>query len=129
MPQKPEYEPTDTHQAISYLVEECGEVLAAAGKTLRWGLWSYNPELPVEQREFNIDWLLREMADIDSALSRVRKFIREERRLYNACPDCKGSGFYLGPRLGDEPCHTCKGSGKSVSLENDKDYPHGFFNP
>ena len=72
---KPEYEPTHTHQAIAYLIEECGEVLAAAGKSLRWGLDSVNPELPIEQQEANRDWLLREMKDLAGAVKRVRAFI------------------------------------------------------
>ena len=33
---KPEYEPKDTLQKLGYLIEECGEVLAAAGKSVRW---------------------------------------------------------------------------------------------
>jgi len=47
---KPQYEPKTTEQALGYLVEECGEVLAAVGKTQRWGLESTNPELLPEQR-------------------------------------------------------------------------------
>jgi NTP pyrophosphatase (non-canonical NTP hydrolase) len=40
-----EYEPQTTEQKLGYLVEECGEVLAAVGKTQRWGLDSVNPDL------------------------------------------------------------------------------------
>ena len=29
-PKKPEYEPVDVVQALGYLIEECGETLAAA---------------------------------------------------------------------------------------------------
>jgi hypothetical protein len=43
---KPEYEPQTTEQALGYLVEECGEVLAAVGKTQRWGLDSRDPDDP-----------------------------------------------------------------------------------
>ena len=63
--------------ALACLVEECGEVLAAAGKTQRWGRDSFNPELPPEQRETNRDWLLRELDDLEEAVSRVRKRIKE----------------------------------------------------
>jgi NTP pyrophosphatase (non-canonical NTP hydrolase) len=75
---KPWYEPESAEQAIAYLIEECGEVLSAAGKTLRWGLASVNPELPSEQREENRDWLLREMKDLAGAVKRVRSFLKEE---------------------------------------------------
>jgi len=27
------------------------------------------------------------------------------------CKDCGGDGYYKGPRLGDEPCPTCRGTG------------------
>ena len=73
---KPEYEPASAEQAIAYLIEECGEVLAAAGKSLRRGLDSYNPELAPEDRELNVDWLLREVADLVGAVKRVREFLR-----------------------------------------------------
>lgn len=72
---KAEYEPADTEQAIAYLIEECGEVLAAAGKSLRWGLESFNPELPIDDRELNSEWLLREMKDLAGAVKRVRAFL------------------------------------------------------
>jgi hypothetical protein len=29
----------------------------------------------------------------------------------NHCRACSGDGYYKGPRLGDEPCPECKGSG------------------
>jgi len=70
---KPQYEPHSIDQKLGYLVEECGEVLAAAGKTLRWGVWSWNPELPQAERETNRDWLLREMADLRGAMDRVER--------------------------------------------------------
>lgn len=69
---KPEYEPKTTLARLGYLVEECGEVLAAAGKTIRWGIDSVNIELPHEQQETNRDWLLRELSDLEGAIQRVR---------------------------------------------------------
>lgn len=75
---KPEYEPVDAAQAIAYLCEECGEVLAAAGKTLRWGVDGTNPELPPVNRETNRAWLLREMKDLAGAVRRVRAFLNED---------------------------------------------------
>jgi hypothetical protein len=74
---KPQYEPKSLTSKLGYLVEECGEVLAAAGKSLRWGLESVNPEIPPEQQETNRDWLLRELADLDGAIQRVRAAVGE----------------------------------------------------
>lgn len=62
-------------QKLGHVVEECGELSAAAGKTIRWGLDSWNPELPPEQRETNRDWLLREMRDLRRAMDRLEKSI------------------------------------------------------
>ena len=56
---------------LAHAVEECGEFLAAAGKTQRWGALSYNPELPPEQREDNVRWLERELADVLEAMHRL----------------------------------------------------------
>ncbi len=70
----PDYVPKTLEQKLGYLIEECGEVLAAAGKTTRWGRESVNPELPKEEQETNADWLLREMRDLERAI----KFVREE---------------------------------------------------
>jgi NTP pyrophosphatase (non-canonical NTP hydrolase) len=57
---------------LAHLVEECGEVLAAAGKTQRWGPRSVNPLLPPDQQEANIDWLMREIGDLANAIDRLR---------------------------------------------------------
>ena len=70
---KPQYEPTTLEQKLGYLVEECGEVMAAVGKSIRWGIESFNPELPAEERETNRDWILRELQDLKGAISRVEK--------------------------------------------------------
>lgn len=56
---------------LGYLVEECGEVLAAAGKTLRWGPQSVNPTIPIPDQEPNIDWLRREFADLKHAIALI----------------------------------------------------------
>lgn len=61
------YKPRSYHQALSRLVEELGEATAAAGKTLRWGPNSVNPELPPEEQEENIDWLRRELKDVQES--------------------------------------------------------------
>lgn len=59
--------------ALGKAVEEAGEFLAAAGKTLRWGWNSYNPELPKAERETNAAWVKREMADLRGALDNLEK--------------------------------------------------------
>lgn len=56
---------------LAHVVEECGEVLAAAGKTQRWGKHSSNPLLPLEQQEINLKWLSRELKDLKEAIDRL----------------------------------------------------------
>lgn len=69
----PEYMPKTPEQRMGYLVEECGEVLHAAGKIQRWGLESYNPELPEAQRETNRQWLARELSNLEAAIAMIRE--------------------------------------------------------
>jgi NTP pyrophosphatase (non-canonical NTP hydrolase) len=57
---------------LAHLIEECGEVIAAAGKTQRWGRDSSNPLLP-EDQETNEQWLRREMGDLVAAWERLLK--------------------------------------------------------
>lgn len=70
---KPEYEPQTLGEKLGYLIEECGEVMAAVGKTLRWGPDGVNPDLPTEQQETNRHWILRELLDLQGAINRVQK--------------------------------------------------------
>lgn len=74
---KKEYKPLTEKQLVGYLIEECGEVQAALGKSVRWGMESYNPELPEDQREYNFQWILRELKDLKRAIRFVEKFIKE----------------------------------------------------
>lgn len=74
---KKEYKPLTEKQMVGYLIEECGEVQAALGKSVRWGMESYNPELPEDQREYNFQWILRELKDLKRAIRFVEKFIKE----------------------------------------------------
>ena len=62
--------------ATAKLVEELGELQAAIGKSMRWGFSSYNPELPVEKRELNVDWVLREIDDVTEAIENFEKELR-----------------------------------------------------
>lgn len=64
--------------ALAHFIEECGEALAAAGKSQRWGMDSVNPELPASQQETNRDWLLRELDDLELTISRLRGAVRSE---------------------------------------------------
>lgn len=63
---------------LSHVIEECGEVLAAAGKTQRWGPKSSNPMLPPEQREENGVWLRRELKDLKQAITRLEDTMDRE---------------------------------------------------
>lgn len=74
---KPQYEPKTREQFYGYLIEECGEVLHAAGKTLRWGELGCNPELPMRDRIPNIQWLRAEMKDLRGALDRMDAFLNK----------------------------------------------------
>lgn len=69
---------------LGYLVEECGEVMAAAGKSIRWGLDSVNPELPPEQQETNAQWLKREFRDLKYAIHLMESHFSEIEKLEQA---------------------------------------------
>lgn len=58
--------------ALGKFIEECGEALAAAGKTVRFGWDSYNHE-PGTSSEDNESWLRREVADLEEAIARLKK--------------------------------------------------------
>ena len=63
---------------LSHFIEECGEALAAAGKTQRWGPAGVNPELPPKEQESNLQWLMREMDDVEEAIGRLRETIEND---------------------------------------------------
>lgn len=52
-------------------IEECAELIAALGKSLRWGWDSVNPDLSPEQQETNASWVRREMQDVRGALDNL----------------------------------------------------------
>lgn len=72
------YEPKTCYESLAHLVEECGEVVQAAGKSLRFGVECYNPELPAEQRELNGAWVLRELGDLKLAIARAEESVALE---------------------------------------------------
>ena len=75
----PRYIVDDFDHCLGHAIEEAGEFLTAAGKTLRWGWISSNPELSPEKQESNLTWMRREMADLRDALARLQKVIDEDR--------------------------------------------------
>lgn len=70
-----QYEPQTREQFYGYAIEEAGEFLHAAGKTLRWGEYSFNPEVPESERVTNLAWLRAEMADLRGALDRLEQHL------------------------------------------------------
>jgi len=71
------YRPRGFDQKIGYLIEECGETMAALGKSIRWGFNSVNPELPVEKQEKNRTWVRRELRDLKRAIRLVEEVIED----------------------------------------------------
>jgi hypothetical protein len=69
------YLPMMLPNKLAQLAEEAGEVVAAVGKTLRFGLDSENPELPDGIREKNRVWLKRELEDLKKAIAKVEEFL------------------------------------------------------
>jgi hypothetical protein len=63
----------DMGDPLGRFIEECGEALAAAGKTVRFGYESVNPDLPACDQETNEDWLQREVEDLQDAIDRLKK--------------------------------------------------------
>jgi len=70
---KKKYLPVSDAGRLAHAAEECGELIAAIGKTLRFGLDSYNPELPLHKRECNKDWVLREIKDVRMAIDALER--------------------------------------------------------
>ncbi len=66
------YRPKTIEAEMGWVVEEAGEVLAAIGKTQRWGLDSANPELPPKDQEKNGDWIARELKDLKKAINMLQ---------------------------------------------------------
>ena len=69
----------DLRQRLAHVQEEAGELVAAVGKTQRWGEYSVNPELPANLQEMNISWIIREWEDLKAAMSRyLEDFAQKE---------------------------------------------------
>lgn len=75
------YMPRGIGATLGYLVEECGEVMAAVGKTQRWGVSGIDPTdaavmVPDGESmrpETNREWILRELADLENAIALTKK--------------------------------------------------------
>lgn len=50
------------------LIEECSELIHALAKCQRFGLQSVNPEIPLEQRITNAEYVKREISDVKQAI-------------------------------------------------------------
>lgn len=67
---------TTDRQFLDHVAEEAAEFLTAYAKMQRWGEDSVNPEVPVEEEETNIDWVHRELDDLEGAVERYRARIK-----------------------------------------------------
>lgn len=74
----PEFLQSGFEKQLAHLVEELGELIAAAGKTQRFGAFSVNPLLPAHEQVSNIVWLKAEMKDVREALDRLQETIERE---------------------------------------------------
>lgn len=83
MPVNPKYLRDDLDSLFSHVIEECGEVIAASGKTLRWGPHSYNPE--INDGPTNVAWLYRELVDLKFTLGRLIPALEDEFNLHDGC--------------------------------------------
>ena len=64
------YKPKTIEAKLGWVVEECGEVLAAIGKTQRWGLKSVDPTIfDHKKQETNRAWIMRELRDLKKAIT------------------------------------------------------------
>lgn len=75
---KAQYRSKTPEQAVAHLAEEASELAAACAKTLRWGPYSYNPELPPEQRQSNLAWMCAEMRDVLRAWDKLAQMLMQE---------------------------------------------------
>jgi hypothetical protein len=80
------YKQEELKKRFDHAVEECAEFISAYAKMSRWGAFSYNPELPKELRETNIDWVYREMQDVREAFDRMQELNWTNEALEEAFP-------------------------------------------
>ena len=85
----PKYLQDGFEKQLAHFIEECGEALAAAGKTQLWGPWSVNPELPKNKQETNLAWLDRELQDVEGAIRRLRLTMHDSTEMSKVGKDFK----------------------------------------
>lgn len=67
-PRKPEYHPNDDDSRLTYLMEECAEVIHIGCKVQRFGWLGVNPELPPEEQKTNVQLMLHELGNASYAI-------------------------------------------------------------
>lgn len=67
-PQRPEYHPNDDASRLTYLMEECAEVVHIGCKIQRFGWLGVNPDLPPEKQKTNTESLLHELGNASYAI-------------------------------------------------------------
>lgn len=74
---KNKYLQDELDKKLFHAMEECGEFIQAASKMLRWGAFSYNPELPQSERISNMDWVMEEARNVLESVERFKTAIDE----------------------------------------------------
>ena len=67
-----EFLPQTLEGKRDHIIEEIGEVLTHYGKLQRFGPNSFNPKLPPEERETNLEAFHRELDDLQWAIERYK---------------------------------------------------------
>ena len=75
---KPGYESQNLQQAVAHVGEEAGEVATAVCKSLRFGLFGGNPEIPPKDRVQNMEWILNEIQDARRAFDALEHRLNTE---------------------------------------------------
>jgi len=63
--------------AVDKVFEECGELIAALGKTMRFG-WDSTDPVNTNNIETNAEWVRREMIDVVMAIQNLGNEMREK---------------------------------------------------
>lgn len=70
----PKYQPTNAHDALVRIAEECAEVQYIVCKALRFGIHDYHPKTKVK----NMDALLAEFKDVKQAMHDYLRLLNDE---------------------------------------------------
>lgn len=91
------YEAQAAHvvEELDEFLADAGPLLAALGKTGRWGLDSTDPTIPPEQRETNRAWVRRALAKAKTELPDVIKAIERLEVTMDASDPRKGDPLSL----------------------------------